>query len=364
MELHVLIGTRLLPIFSVLNMIWVYFKLVRKSLLSETIKITPGRFGRGEVIYLLLLFFWRFLLQSIGLRKKLQPKQNGSSGYLIDGPANKIEMPLQTDLRPAVEQYLAAIRASSGQVLADEQYPFFFCAVTTPALLVLLAQTTCPVQPLGTVNVRNTFRLLDMQACRTLVSEHTEGVQKATILARLEPVARKVKRGWEMDFVIDIVAFSEGKGKGTSIFSQTFSFLQFHRHREPPVQPTLTVGDTASMPEPTATASLSFEPADTLRWAKVTKDYNPIHISWVAARLFGQSSRIAHGNHVAARALAQFANQGRSVTDGKAIQEVQVAFKRPVRVPSTMQVVSRQGAEKRSVSVERAGKVLVEIVVQ
>ena len=37
-----------------------------------------------------------------------------------------------------------------------------------------------------------------------------------------------------------------------------------------------------------------------LRWAAITRDYNLIHVSSLAAKLFGFRSAIAHGNHVAA----------------------------------------------------------------
>lgn len=339
--------------------------------------ISPDAVRQREVVYLLLLFLWRFILQKVGLRKKLQPRHVGTGTgeeYIIGGPVNQVEMPLQRSLQSAVKDYLKAIGLSATDVLGETQFAFFFCAITTPTLLALLASKTCPVQPLGTVNVRNTFAVFDVAACRRLISQKQDDTgtadkdSSATIVARLDTKARKVKRGWEMDFIIDILAEKTSDGQGP-IFTQTFTFLQFDRHRDTAAQAAPVTTTEDPLDAPATSMSLSLAPNDPFLWAGVTKDYNPIHISYYAARLFGQPSRIAHGNQVAAKALAELAKleTGNFLDKAKGEDSVglqlSVAFKRPVRIPSKMEIACKQGKGKYSISVEKEGKTFVEIVV-
>ena len=63
--------------------------------------------------------------------------------------------------------------------------------------------------------------------------------------------------------------------------------------------------------------------------ARVSGDYNPIHLSAASARLFGLPSAIAHGLWIKARALAALTSHLPAAN-----VEVFVAFKKPVRLPS------------------------------
>ena len=65
------------------------------------------------------------------------------------------------------------------------------------------------------------------------------------------------------------------------------------------------------------------------QYAKVSGDYNPIHLSTASAKLFGLPSAIAHGLWLEARALAVL-----SAHLPVANVEISVAFKKPVRLPS------------------------------
>jgi hypothetical protein len=69
-------------------------------------------------------------------------------------------------------------------------------------------------------------------------------------------------------------------------------------------------------------------PADTGRgYARVSGDWNPIHLSGVSARLFGQRGAIAHGMWTAARCVASL----EGVLPERVV--VDVRFRRPVAVP-------------------------------
>lgn len=71
------------------------------------------------------------------------------------------------------------------------------------------------------------------------------------------------------------------------------------------------------------------------RYAKVSGDYNPIHLSAASAKLFGFPSAIAHGLWNKARTLAALDEHL-----PKANIEIAVQFKKPVRLPSEVALLA------------------------
>ena len=88
-------------------------------------------------------------------------------------------------------------------------------------------------------------------------------------------------------------------------------------------------------PLPQATLALDeltrwWAPADIGRqYARVSGDYNPIHLSAASARLFGFPKAIAHGLWLKARVMAALSGH----LPGSGF-EIAVQFKKPVRLPS------------------------------
>lgn len=81
-------------------------------------------------------------------------------------------------------------------------------------------------------------------------------------------------------------------------------------------------------------------PADTgRRYAAVSGDYNPIHLSALSARLFGFRRAIAHGMWTQARALSLLLPPG-----GVTAAEVAVDFKAPLLLPGRASLWSRRSA--------------------
>ncbi|MGH8386219.1 MAG: MaoC family dehydratase [Pseudomonas sp.] len=71
------------------------------------------------------------------------------------------------------------------------------------------------------------------------------------------------------------------------------------------------------------------------QYAKVSGDYNPIHLSAASARLFGFPSAIAHGLWNKARTLAALADYLPAANI-----EIEVQFKKPVRLPSEVALLA------------------------
>ena len=82
--------------------------------------------------------------------------------------------------------------------------------------------------------------------------------------------------------------------------------------------------------------------SDPYLWAKLCRDYNPIHTAYPLARLFGFRQRIMHGNHVAAKAVQAYIDaypeEAEAVLRRAGPSKATVAFKRPVLVGSKLTV--------------------------
>ena len=92
-------------------------------------------------------------------------------------------------------------------------------------------------------------------------------------------------------------------------------------------------------------------PADIGRqYAKVSGDYNPIHLSGLSARLFGFPTAIAHGLWNKARTLAALDDHL-----AEANIEIDVTFKKPVRLPSEVTLLASAAGSSGQLQLVGAG---------
>ncbi|WP_411381302.1 MaoC family dehydratase [Pseudomonas sp. MPB26] len=97
-------------------------------------------------------------------------------------------------------------------------------------------------------------------------------------------------------------------------------------------------GSDVVQPSPTQVSELTRwnAPADIgRRYARVSGDYNPIHLSALTAKLFGFPQAIAHGLWNKARTLAALGEHLPAANI-----EIDVAFKKPVRLPGAVTLLS------------------------
>jgi acyl dehydratase len=85
------------------------------------------------------------------------------------------------------------------------------------------------------------------------------------------------------------------------------------------------------------------------RYAKVSGDVNPIHLSGLTAKAFGFKRAIAHGMWVKARVLGALAGR---LPDALSVD---VAFRKPLFLPSTVAVSTAQAGGGWDVAVRNAG---------
>lgn len=308
------------------------------------------------------IIFCAFILRSIARRVGLLRTPSLSEGL----PGISISMPFAL-----AKADLQTYRQASGatQLTDDEllQHPLhaqlLLSALTEPAMLLLLARWDCPVDPVGSVNVRNRFELHDSQGITSALHQALELPSHDTssglvVHARLEQQAKAVKRGWEIKIIVDLKRSQEG-GVESVLYRQAFTMLQFAKHKIPPsVDPSANTAMDETLEH--LNSSLTLTAREPLLWANLSKDHNPIHTSSFAARLLGFKGRIAHGNHVVAKTISAIEGEISS-SQGKWME---VEFKRPVFVPAQLEIArvpgQRQDGEEE-LSVVRSGKTLVSV---
>ncbi|KIW32192.1 uncharacterized protein PV07_03751 [Cladophialophora immunda] len=237
--------------------------------------------------------------------------------------------------------YSAAIKNppdSESVDLAGSQLLLFLSASSEPAMLLLLAHSSCTVRPLGSVNVRNRFELLRPDLCTEWA---LTSFKKAYLTARLSKDVRTVKRGFEVDLVVSLSIPSKDSNNPITVFRQNFTILQFARVRAELAQPQDCARNGGAIPVWSDSTALTVEDNAPAYWARLCKDYNPIHTSTIAAKLFGFPGKLAHGNHVGALAAKYITLASET---GPLFMEI--SFKRPVVVPAQLDLqVSRETAE-------------------
>jgi hypothetical protein len=220
---------------------------------------------------------------------------------------------------PRVRLEVASLRVD-GQALAryrsfvgsGEVFPLAYAYVLAqPAHFHLINQPDFPVRCVGLVHTRNhTVRLGDIDITQPLAL----AVRVSDDLMR--------RRGREFTLHTEI------RQRGVVVISMDSAC--FTRVRGAPR------GEACSPPEAPAAAvhagaklcDLRFAAHFGRRYARVSGDYNPIHLARWLARPFGFRRAIAHGVGSMARIEAELARRSASPT-----QELGIRFRRPVELP-------------------------------
>lgn len=247
-----------------------------------------------------------------------------------------LTMPLRTTQKD-LDAYTLAVRGSpeTPPRLTGAQLLLFLSALTEPAMLLSLARSSCKIRPLGAVNVRNRFELLRPDLCTMATLTSFDG---AKLTATCLKTTRRVHRGLEIDLVVRL-DIPHSAGETTTVFRQIFTILQFEKARTPILPKESSRTPPVDWIDPLPFKIRYKEPT---LWARVCKDYNPIHISSFAARILGFPGVIAHGNHVAAKAF-DVLQQSPAASDLTDLARdtplwMEIMFKRPVPVPAQMEV--------------------------
>jgi acyl dehydratase len=181
-----------------------------------------------------------------------------------------------------------------------------------PLQLSLMTDHAFPFPAIGLVHISNritrhrpipTTERLQVDVWATPIEDHPRGKQFS--------LRTEVRVGGELVWEEVSTNLKRGQGSGSTSGSDS---PELPSAKDLPVTATWTLpGDLGR------------------RYASVSGDYNPIHIHPLSARLFGFPSAIAHGMWTQARCLAALETR---LPDAFTVE---VAFKRPILLPATVE---------------------------
>lgn len=206
----------------------------------------------------------------------------------------------------------------------DGRVPATYFAVLSQTLQMnMMAKPDFPFAMLGLVHLENS------------VTQHrvifdTETVRMSVQLDNL----RAHDKGQQFDFVTTVFVGEELVWQGVS----TYLSRQKKSKQSPQAAKPKETITSAKLDASEGGLSFPIEVQEDIgrRYAFVSGDFNPIHLHPLSARAFGFPKAIAHGMWTKARALAVIA---RSFELPAAFQ-VQVSFRQPVFLPSTIELVT------------------------
>ena len=215
--------------------------------------------------------------------------------------------PLSTEIKHLVIRldHLHAYREICGFTLSNRLPATYLHMLSFPLSLNLLIQQDFPMKAMGQVHLRNQISVLEEFDTSLPIS------MKATIGG-----SELTSRGLEWD--IDVTASVDNQ----LVWSSTSTYLNRCKTNVPSVRQrdNKLQGETSQWRVPADIGR---------RYAKVSADYNPIHLSDMTAKLFGFKQAIAHGMWSKARCLAAIEDQLPA-----AGYSVDVAFQKPLFLPA------------------------------
>lgn len=210
--------------------------------------------------------------------------------------------------------------------------PFFYLATQTSQLL-LLTQTRFPLSPAGLVHLGVCF-----EQQRALVTEDWQDSQSGNYILMSIMNQRHSKKGLVFD--IETEFYNQ---QNTAFLKITNTYLaraiKVESHEGLPVLCDFNQVNQTSVPSLDSTITLNQHAGK--RYAQLSGDYNPIHLSRFTAKLFGFKRPIIHGIYLVSKAYAQLNNQQSSPPQKGVFQ-----FKSPFFLPGEgVLTIHTQGKE-------------------
>jgi acyl dehydratase len=216
----------------------------------------------------------------------------------------------------ALNEYLSTLSLEKGDSL-----PILYPHVMAGSMhMNMLSHKAFPIRLLGSVHLKN--RITQIKA----IADDAVMDLTAEIGAY-----RLVEKGVEFDFATDAYVNGEKVWEEVSTYFQTG---RFGGKENPSTEKSF---ELESLNSPEDTGSWHVPNNRGKRYAKITGDYNPIHMSPIAAKLFGFKRDIAHGFGVLAEAIEYSAAINTAGGLEKSLQ-VDVVFKGPVFLDSDVTI--------------------------
>lgn len=237
--------------------------------------------------------------------------------------------------------HLVAYDRVCGFRLSDALPATYVHVLAFPLALRLMTERDFPLPIVGLVHIENRI----VQTRPVLASE------ELALRVRAERL-RPHEKGTQIDLVGEASVGGEVVWTGVSTYLRRGGGSG-SADGEAPAEGSPQAGlgeppDERPAPEPRVAATIKVPDDIGRRYAAVAGDRNPIHLSSLSAKLFGFPRAIAHGMWIKARTLALL--EGR--LDGPV--DVQVRFKKPLLLPSKVNLASARDDGRFSLGVYNA----------
>lgn len=224
------------------------------------------------------------------------------------------EMTLTRHDVPIDREHVAAYSEVCGFALREMLPLTYPHLLAFPLHLTLMTDRSFPFPAIGTVHLENS------------ITQHRPISAEEALQVTVRPERlRSHPKGRVFDLVTDV------HSAGELVWQETSTFLRRGRSGD-------AAADSGMRLERTPPSAVEWQLGGNLgrRYAAVAGDHNPIHLYGVTAKAFGFPRQIAHGMWSKARCVAMLASR---LPDAVTID---VAFKKPVLLPSTVAFGSRK----------------------
>jgi acyl dehydratase len=210
------------------------------------------------------------------------------------------------------QRHLADYQRVCAFRVSDILPPTYLHILAFPLSVALMTERSFPFPLVGLVHVANTISV-----ARQVRADETVSLRVRADDLRPHPAGRQ----------LDLVA--QATVDGQVVWSSRSTYLRREKTTDRPKE-----GKERATSEPPSGGIALVKVPDDIgrRYGGVSGDRNPIHLHGLTARAFGFPKAIAHGMWLKARTLATL--EGRLPT----AFDVEVAFKTPVFLPSTIAV--------------------------
>ena len=214
----------------------------------------------------------------------------------------------------------------------DSMHPLYWQVRSLPLQLKLISSPQSPFAMLGLVHISN--RVTDYTQCRPDIP--------CEQIVRFGQVFQH-RRGYAFEVVVT------ASQRGKPVYAAVGTYLARTGHSATGL-PTWEERDMTLPDDISELTPIQASGGLIRRYARVSGDYNPIHLSQVTAKLFGFKRAIAHGMWTAARVISDL--QASHQLNG---QEIDIQFKRPLFLPGKAKAVVGQTSENTCFSVLSEG---------
>ncbi len=200
-------------------------------------------------------------------------------------------------------------------------HPLYLQMLSLPLQMQCLLDKKSPFPLLGLIHAAN----------KVSVIEHFDLSEPFECRVRFNDV-RPHSRGWEVDVML------EARQSGQLVYRAISSYLVIIKAvHVAPYTAKKEIHEECDTQDRELIAELIAHANTGRRYAKLSGDYNPIHLSSISARAFGFKKPIAHGMWTLSRAVSAFVSH-QEHAELLVVKEVNCRFKKPVFLPNEIHI--------------------------